>query len=313
MRKIEKSFKKKIEYKNAEVALAVFGEYDNNLKRLEQKNNVQIYSRGLTLTIIGEKKNVLCVADELTLLEKSADGVMSATRIFAKGKVAVKGELLKNTDGKSIRPLTQKQEEYIFAMDEKDLVVAIGPAGTGKTFLACVYAARSLNNGEVERIALTRPVVEAGESLGFLPGALHEKIDPYLRPLYDAFYSIIGPVKFNKYLKENIIEIVPLAYMRGRTLSDAVIILDEAQNTSSTQMQMFLTRIGFNSKIIITGDITQVDLDEKKISGLIEIQEILKNVDDIEFIYFAHSDVMRHHLVKRIVDAYHKFKNNKKI
>jgi len=198
-------------------------------------------------------------------------------------------------------------------MEEKDLVVSIGPAGTGKTFLACVQAVRCLERGEIERVILTRPLVEAGEKLGFLPGDLYEKVNPYLKPLYDAFYTLVGPAKFQRYRKDEAVEVVPLAYMRGRTLDDAFIILDEAQNASSGQMQMFLTRLGFNSKAVITGDITQVDLDKHQVSGLIEIQEVLKGIDGVEFVYFSKSDVVRHQLVKRIIDAYYRFKKDKRI
>ncbi len=297
MNEDNQSFKKKIDFKDHHEALSVFGKYDDNLKRLEKKNNVVIHARGNSATILGSKKEVEMTVEELLKLRgrKQSDN---------------EDTLMRTPTGKPIKPLSHRQKAYVRAMEEKDLVVVIGPAGTGKTFLACVEAARSLNKGEVERIILTRPVVEAGEKLGFLPGDLYEKVNPYLRPLYDAFYTIMGPVKFQKYRKDEVIEIVPLAYMRGRTFDDALIILDEAQNTSSTQMQMFLTRLGFNSKAVITGDITQVDIEKHQVSGLIEIQEILKDIEEVEFIYFTKADVVRHKLVKRIIDAYHKFKKS---
>ncbi len=297
MNEDNQSFKKKIDFKDHHEALSAFGKYDDNLKRLEKKNNVVIHARGNSATILGSKKEVEMTVEELLKLRgrKQSDD---------------EDTLMRTPTGKPIKPLSHRQKAYVRAMEEKDLVVVIGPAGTGKTFLACVEAARSLNKGEVERIILTRPVVEAGEKLGFLPGDLYEKVNPYLRPLYDAFYTIMGPVKFQKYRKDEVIEIVPLAYMRGRTLDDALIILDEAQNTSSTQMQMFLTRLGFNSKAVITGDITQVDIEKHQVSGLIEIQEILKDIEEVEFIYFTKADVVRHKLIKRIIDAYHKFKKS---
>ena len=297
MNEDNQSFKKKIDFKDHHEALSAFGKYDDNLKRLEKKNNVVIHARGNSATILGSKKEVEMTVEELLKLRgrKQSDN---------------EDTLMRTPTGKPIKPLSHRQKAYVRAMEEKDLVVVIGPAGTGKTFLACVEAARSLNKGEVERIILTRPVVEAGEKLGFLPGDLYEKVNPYLRPLYDAFYTIMGPVKFQKYRKDEVIEIVPLAYMRGRTFDDALIILDEAQNTSSTQMQMFLTRLGFNSKAVITGDITQVDIEKHQVSGLIEIQEILKDIEEVEFIYFTKADVVRHKLVKRIIDAYHKFKKS---
>lgn len=290
------SVKKIIDFKDQQEALAAFGEYDKNLRELERIVNVKIQSRGCTATIYGNAQEVDKAVNELTKYKNKLYGNMEKALYY------------KTPTGRSVKPIGRIQKEYIKAIREKDLVVAIGPAGTGKTFIACMEAVRALNCGEIERIILTRPVVEAGEKLGFLPGDLHEKVNPYLRPLYDAFYTLIGPEKFQKYKKDEIIEVVPLAYMRGRTLDDAIIILDEAQNTLSGQMQMFLTRIGFNSKAIITGDITQIDLDKKQRSGLIEIQKILSDIREIGFIYFSNEDVIRHKLVKRIIDAYNRFK-----
>jgi len=211
-----------------------------------------------------------------------------------------------------IKPRTPTQLIYCKKVKENDIVFAIGPAGTGKTYLAVAFAVAALKNKEINKIVLARPAVEAGESLGFLPGDISEKVDPYLRPLYDALEDMIPFDKLKIYLERNIIEIVPLAYMRGRTLNNSFVILDEAQNSSSIQMKMFLTRLGVNSRAIITGDITQIDLPKKENSGLVKIQDILKGVKDIEFVYFNKGDVVRHRLVKDIIDAYEKFNENPK-
>jgi phosphate starvation-inducible PhoH-like protein len=212
--------------------------------------------------------------------------------------------LYKNVKGKSIRIKTLGQRNYISAIKENDLVFGIGPAGTGKTYLAVVMAVNALKNGRVNKIILTRPAVEAGESLGFLPGDLKEKVDPYLRPLYDALHDVLGAEHTQRLIERGTIEIAPLAYMRGRTLEDAFVILDEAQNTTSEQMKMFLTRIGFGSKAVITGDVTQVDLPTGKRSGLIEAERILSHLEDVEFVYFTDKDVVRHKLVQLIIRAY---------
>lgn len=208
-----------------------------------------------------------------------------------------------------IKPRSSNQLEYMKKVKENDIVFAIGPAGTGKTYLAVAFAVASLKNKEVTRIVLTRPAVEAGENLGFLPGDLSEKVDPYLRPLYDALGEMIPPEKLESYIEKKVIEVIPLAYMRGRTINNAFVILDEAQNSTSMQMKMFLTRLGPNSKAIITGDVTQIDLPKREMSGLVQIQEILKNVKDISFLYFDKTDVVRHKLVKDIIDAYENFRN----
>jgi phosphate starvation-inducible PhoH-like protein len=206
-----------------------------------------------------------------------------------------------------IKPRTPNQSEYFKKVKGNDIVFAIGPAGTGKTYLAVAFALAALKSKEISKIVLTRPAVEAGESLGFLPGDLSEKVDPYLRPLYDALEDMMTLEKLEGYIEKNVIEVIPLAYMRGRTLNNAFVILDEAQNSTALQMKMFLTRLGPNSKAIITGDVTQIDLPKKEQSGLVQIQEILKNIDDIAFLYFEKSDVVRHKLVKDIIDAYEKF------
>jgi phosphate starvation-inducible PhoH-like protein len=216
--------------------------------------------------------------------------------------------LFKKTD--YIRPKTPTQIEYYKEIQNNDIVFAIGPAGTGKTYLAVAFAVAALKNKQANKIILTRPAVEAGENLGFLPGDLSEKIDPYLRPLYDALGDMIPNEKLKSYVDRNIIEVIPLAYMRGRTLNNSFVILDEAQNSTTMQMKMFLTRLGVNSKAIITGDVTQIDLLKKEYSGLVQIQEILKNIKDISFVYFNKSDVLRHKLVKDIIDAYEKYNDH---
>jgi phosphate starvation-inducible PhoH-like protein len=210
-----------------------------------------------------------------------------------------------------VKPRTTTQIKYYKEIQNNDIVFAIGPAGTGKTYLAVAFAVAALKNKLVNKISLTRPAVEAGESLGFLPGDLSEKVDPYLRPLYDALEDMIPFEKLKSYIERKVIEVVPLAYMRGRTLNNSFVILDEAQNSTTMQMKMFLTRLGVNSKAIITGDVTQIDLLKKEYSGLVQIQEILKNIKDISFVYFNKSDVVRHKLVKDIIDAYEKFNDSK--
>ena len=218
------------------------------------------------------------------------------------------------TKNSIIKAKTATQRHYVEKAQKNDIIFAIGPAGTGKTYLAVAMAVASLKNNEVSKITLARPAVEAGESLGFLPGDMAQKIDPYLRPLYDALEDMLPSEKLRLYLERRVIEIVPLAYMRGRTLNNAFVILDEAQNATSTQMKMFLTRLGHNSKAIVTGDITQIDLPAKATSGLVQIQDVLKKIDGIDFVYFNKKDVVRHRLVKDIIDAYHKYgeKENEK-
>jgi phosphate starvation-inducible protein PhoH and related proteins len=215
--------------------------------------------------------------------------------------------------GKSIRPKTPSQREYVDAIAKNDLVVAIGPAGTGKTYLAVAMALASLKAGQVTRIVLTRPVVEAGEKLGFLPGDFYDKVNPYLQPLYDAFYVMLGPDRFRLYRDEETIEIVPLAYMRGRTLDNAFIILDEGQNATPEQMKMFLTRMGQGSKVVVNGDITQIDLESRKKSGLVNLPLILKGVPGIQFVHFGEADVVRHGLVREVIRAYNDWDKREEI
>ena len=209
---------------------------------------------------------------------------------------------------RSVQPKSINQRRYLEAIEKNDMVFGVGPAGTGKTYLAVAMAISALMSKRVNRIVLARPAVEAGERLGFLPGTLQEKVDPYLRPLYDALYDMLDPDKVDRYLEKNVIEIAPIAFMRGRTLNDAFVILDEAQNTTSEQMKMFVTRLGFNSKAVITGDVTQIDLPNASRSGLVEAVDILSNVEGIRFCYFDEGDVVRHHLVQRIIRAYDDYK-----
>lgn len=316
---------KKITLKSSKEAVILFGQYDSNLRLIEASFPVELFARGDTLTIKGNSKDVKDVErliDELlkivhkdeilrTQQVESAMNIIRSTQRKEQEKIFSDVVYL-SEKGKEVKPKTLQQKVYVDAMRNYDIVFSIGPAGTGKTYLACACALQALKEERVERIILTRPVVEAGEKLGFLPGDLYEKINPYLHPLYDAFYSMIGPEKFQRYRKQEIIEIIPLAYMRGRTLDDAFIILDEAQNTTLDQMKMLLTRMGFDAQAVVTGDITQVDLEDKKFSGLIQVQGILKKIKGIKFIYFSQADVIRHQLVKKIITAYEEYEKRKR-
>ena len=234
-----------------------------------------------------------------------SDGESEALRELSHDGICI------TTSGKVVRPKTVGQKKYVDAIRKNTIVLGVGPAGTGKTYLAVAMAVKAFKAHEVQKIILTRPAVEAGEKLGFLPGDLQNKVDPYLRPLYDALFDMFGAETFSKFMEKNIIEVAPLAYMRGRTLDDAFIILDEAQNTTSEQIKMFLTRLGTNSKMVITGDITQIDLPEKRKSGLIEAMKILKNIEDIAIMRFTEKDVVRHKLVQDIIRAYEDYYKNR--
>ncbi|WP_366160426.1 PhoH family protein [Bacillus infantis] len=300
-------------------AIALIGNSDANLKIIEQELNVSVVTRGETIFVSGEADAVELagqILDKLIYVIRkginiSGRDVMYSIQMAKKGTLEYfsdlyEEEITKNAKGKSIRVKTLGQRQYINAIKTNDLVFGIGPAGTGKTYLAVVMAVNALKNGNVKRIILTRPAVEAGESLGFLPGDLKEKVDPYLRPLYDALHDILGAEHTQRLIERGTIEIAPLAYMRGRTLDDAFVILDEAQNTTQAQMKMFLTRLGFGSKMVITGDRTQVDLPKGVRSGLIASEDILSAVKGISFTYLEQSDVVRHPLVARIISAYEK-------
>ncbi len=312
---------KTIKLQNDEEASLLFGRHDENLKLIEKEFSLDIIARGENLVLRGENT-----------------GIDLASKLFAEfvDVIRLGGHLQRRDLNYAIRalredrslglhtiyldridvmskrqfitPKTKGQKEYVSAIRENDIVFSIGPAGTGKTYLAMAMAVSALKNQQVNRIILARPAVEAGESLGFLPGDLSAKINPYLRPLYDALYDMVDSEKIQKLLEKGVIEVAPLAYMRGRTLNDAFIILDEAQNTTSEQMKMFLTRLGFDSKVVVTGDVTQIDLPSSKVSGLIQVQKILKDIEGISFMHLNEHDVVRHELVQDIIRAYGRFK-----
>jgi phosphate starvation-inducible protein PhoH and related proteins len=318
--------KKKIFLTDKDEVVSLLGEYDSNARRIEEKYGVGVLCtengklQKFVIEVNGPKAGVGRAYAELLGLqargmrERPEKPSPYGARPFAlparhlPGKAAGDA-VLTAFNGRPIAPLTRSQKDYIEAMRTHDLVVGIGPAGTGKTFLAVAQAIAALESGEVNKIVLTRPVVESGEKLGFLPGDLNEKINPYLKPLYDAFYGMLGPERFQRCRADEIVEIVPLAYMRGRTLEDAFIILDEAQNTVPEQMKMFLTRTGCNSRVVVTGDITQIDLEKKKRSGLVLIREILAGIEGIAFVRFTDKDIVRHKLVKDIIKAYERWED----
>lgn len=296
---------RKIHIGTSDEALSLFGEYDENLKLLEKRFNVKIFARGNEVTVRGRKKNVDKAEHAAkNILMKLKQGTNDIGQFIS---VAPPDAIIVTDRGKPIKPRTKNQEKYVEAMNKYDMVFAVGPAGTGKTFLAVAHAVKLLKENKISRIVLTRPIVEAGEKLGFLPGDFYEKVNPYLTPLFDAFYTFVGPHHFTRYKSEGIIDIVPLAYMRGRTLDDAFVILDEAQNTTLEQMKMFLTRLGSGSKAVITGDITQIDFENKKSSGLVLATEILRSIAQIKFVNFTEKDVLRHGIVRKIVGAFEKW------
>ncbi len=301
--------------------MKVAGNLDKNLSKVEEYYQVNIVLRDNILKIIGSKENVEKAHEGMLNIFKAAQNrntidEQTLNYILAMSEKGIDKEFLDNTGiicytsrGKAIKYKTEGQRRYINAVRNNDIVFAIGPAGTGKTYLAMAMAINAFKRGEVSRIVLTRPAIEAGERLGFLPGDLREKVDPYLRPLYDALYDIMGAETYQKYVDKKMIEIAPLAYMRGRTLDDSFIVLDEAQNTTPEQMKMFLTRLGFGSKVIVTGDITQIDLPIDKTSGLKMAQRILNDIKGLAFAYLGKEDVVRHSLVQKIIEAYDRFEN----
>lgn len=305
-----------IEIFNNEEVRSLFGRHDKNIKLIEDEYSVKISTRDQGLCVKGSKNNVEKAERLISrMLEDIRGGSILQSRDFdleiksinnAGNKSFNTNRAVKvtTTKGRPIGPKTKGQEEYVKAIQDHDIVFGIGPAGTGKTYLAMLMAVKALKSGEVNRIILTRPVREAGESLGYLPGDMYQKILPYLRPMYDALYDMIDPERIEKYLEVGIIEVAPLAYMRGRTLNEAFVILDEAQNATSEQLKMFLTRLGFDSKTVITGDVTQSDLPGGKPNGLLKAQKILKGIKGIQFIQFTGSDVVRHELVQKIIKAY---------
>lgn len=297
----------------------LFGKFDENIKLIEQAFDVYIVNRDNEIKINGQGKIDMAASAVIKLLDivNRGEKITQQTVNYIIGLVIEDspedlGKILEDVlvvtpRGKYVKCKTIGQKKYIDAIKKNDVVLGIGPAGTGKTYLAITMAVKFLKEKKVGRIVLTRPAVEAGERLGFLPGDLQEKINPYLRPLYDSLYDILGAETVQKYMDSNIIEVAPLAYMRGRTLDDCFIILDEAQNTTPEQMKMFLTRFGYGSRIVVTGDITQIDLGQGKVSGLKQVTKILKDIEGIEFVYFSHKDVVRHRLVMEIIKAYDKF------
>lgn len=308
---------KDIMIESPETLSKVFGKYDENIKLIERRLKVDVLVRDGALKIRGEGRRVeaaVRVIEEMIRTIGSQGGITKdnteyiltlQSKGLEKEYSALNDDIICYTmRGKPIRSKTLGQKRYIDAIRHNDIVFGIGPAGTGKTYLAMAMAITAFKNGEVDRLILTRPAVEAGEKLGFLPGDLQDKVDPYLRPLYDALFEIMGTEAFEKNMEKGLIEVAPLAYMRGRTLENAYIILDEAQNTTPEQMKMFLTRFGQGSKIVVTGDITQIDLPGGKRSGLKEVRRILRGIPDIAFIEFSQDDVVRHRLVQRIIEAY---------
>jgi len=307
----------KVPLKNAAEAQSLFGPQDKFLRMVEAQAEARIYSREEEIVIQGSAADIewlqqlfdvllTLVRNNYILSERDVAYALELAKQMKADQLLdlFKGEIAVTHRGKPIRVKTIGQKQYVSTIHKKDIVFGIGPAGTGKTYLACVLAVSALKEGKVKRIVLTRPAVEAGENLGFLPGDLQEKVDPYLRPLYDALNDVLGPDQVAKSLERGLIEIAPLAYMRGRTLDDSFIILDEAQNTTPEQMKMFLTRLGFGSKMVITGDITQIDLPKGVKSGMIEAERILREVPEIGIITFAEQDVVRHSLVQKIIVAY---------
>lgn len=304
---------------------ALFGSFDENINFIQRQYGVAVLSRGTDIRISGEEDGVRraesAVKTMLDLIKKgetiNEQSIRYVSSLVDEGESeqAVKladGGICVTSGGKVVKAKTLGQKNYVKAIEKNTIVMGVGPAGTGKTYLAVAMAVKAFKAHEVNKIILTRPAVEAGEKLGFLPGDLQNKVDPYLRPLYDALFDMFGADTFAKHMEKGTIEVAPLAYMRGRTLDDSFIILDEAQNTTREQIKMFLTRLGFNSKMVITGDITQIDLPDSNKSGLIDAMRILKNVDDIAVMHFTEKDVVRHKLVQDIIKAYEKASEQKR-
>ncbi len=312
-----------IDVERIEDLLNLFGDFDTNIKHINKEFDVSITQHGSTIRINGDIDNVLKAQRVLqTLLVSIAKGEQITPQVLDYAVTLVREnhedsiKEIANADyicvtsrGKPVKPKTLGQKKYIEAIYNNTVTIGVGPAGTGKTHLAVAMAVRAFRNKEVNKIILTRPAVEAGESLGFLPGDLQQKVDPYLRPLYDALFEMLGAETFQKCQERGDIEVAPLAYMRGRTLDDSFIILDEAQNTTTEQMKMFLTRLGFHSKAVVTGDITQIDLPSGKNSGLKQATAILKGIEDIAIIELGDRDIVRHRLVQKIINAYEKYEN----
>ena len=308
----------------SELLSSIFGTYDSNIRKIEDEYKVSIVNRGDDVVISGEEGGVLkakTVVNALINLAKSGQIIEEQNVNYIVSETNDNNATQLNDinddficltmNGRALRPKTLGQKKYVDSIRKNTIVFGVGPAGTGKTYLAMAMAITAFKNNEVNRIILTRPAIEAGENLGFLPGDLQQKVDPYLRPLYDALYEIMGAENFARNMEKGAIEVAPLAYMRGRTLDNSFIVLDEAQNTTPEQMKMFLTRIGYGSKAVVTGDTTQIDLPRGKNSGLIESTKILKNIEDIAICNLTNKDVVRHPLVQKIIAAYEKFKQKK--
>ena len=320
----ESGLEQRISIERIEEAINIFGSFDENIRLLEQEFSVTVVNRDGELRVDGEPENTMLAVKAIgALLKLSSRGetigeqtvryVIGLARSGKEDKVEeLTGDVLCiSAKGRPIKPKTIGQREYIQSVLKNTITIGVGPAGTGKTYLAVAAAVQAFRDKQVNRIIRTRPAVEAGERLGFLPGDLQSKVDPYLRPLYDALFDMLGAETYQKYLERGNIEVAPLAYMRGRTLDDAFIILDEAQNTTPEQMKMFLTRLGFNSKVVITGDVTQIDLPDGKKSGLKEAIQVLNGVEDIAICRLDHTDVVRHELVGRIIQAYEQHAEHK--
>lgn len=314
-----------IEFEALDQAVSLFGSFDENVKLIEREYGVSIISRGTDLKVVGDAENVskavrtlnsllVLIGKGESLSDQNVRYVISLVNEGNEDKLntMTSDSICITSKGRPVKPKTLGQKKYCESIRDNTITFGIGPAGTGKTYLAVAMAVTAFRAKEVNRIILTRPAVEAGEKLGFLPGDLQSKVDPYLRPLYDALFDMLGAENFQRYQERGAIEVAPLAYMRGRTLDDSFIILDEAQNTTPEQMKMFLTRLGFRSKIVITGDITQIDLPDGKKSGLKKVMYILRNVDDISICKFNQKDVVRHKLVQDIVSAYEKYEKEEK-
>ncbi len=322
----QQMIRKKINMNEFPYTKELFGNFDENIRIIEDKFDIDVVSREGAMILIGEEDKVQAAEEIIQrLIQILESGEMLDSqkinytiKLFKEGQEDKLKSLLGDVvcitaKGKLIKSKTLGQKRYVEAIKNNDIVFGIGPAGTGKTYLAMAMAVNAFRNKEINRIILTRPAVEAGESLGFLPGDLQEKVDPYLRPLYDALYDILGGEIFFKYKEKGMIEVAPLAYMRGRTLDDSFVILDEAQNTTREQMKMFLTRLGIGSKAIVTGDVTQIDLPKGKESGLSQATQILTGIKGIEFVFLSEQDVVRHALVQKIIKAYSKFENELEI
>lgn len=314
-----------VQIENESQLSALFGQLDTNIRQIEKSYNVRIVNRDGNIKIVGEEPDVSDAAKSVqALINMNKNGqilsdqtIRYVTSVVAEGAEQQLEDLGKDgvcvtSSGKIVRPRTIGQKNYIDEIKNNTIVLGIGPAGTGKTYLAVAMAVKAFREHKIKKIILTRPAVEAGEKLGFLPGDMQDKVDPYLRPLYDALFDMFGGESFSRYMEKGIIEVAPLAYMRGRTLDEAFIILDEAQNTTSEQIKMFLTRLGNESRMVITGDITQIDLPDPKKSGLVEAVRILKSIDDIGIHRFSEKDVVRHKLVQDIIKAYEKFNEGRK-